>query len=127
MQWKLCQPTSSCRGTAPFLKIPKRLVKGFIGFVRCWSTCATPFKTKSTAAQPKIKPPPRSPYLNTNRCRDTNPREKSPCGARTGKSWARLSEMNSFPHEVSRLIKMSKVKDATRGTTTPGNDLSEKG
>ena len=35
--------------------------------------------------------------------------------------------MNSFPHEVSRLIKMSKVKDATRGTTTPGNDLSEKG
>src|SRR5262249_40467498 len=39
--------------------------------------------------------------------------------ARTGKSWARLSEMNSFPHEVSRLIKMSKVKTRPPGTGRP--------
>ena len=34
--------------------------------------------------------------------------EVSPRRARAGKSWARLSEMNSFPDEVSRLIKRQK-------------------
>src|SRR5689334_20298184 len=111
MRWRLCQSTSSCRGTVPFPKIPKKPARGFIGFVRCWSTYATPFKKKSIAAPRKIKPPPRSPYLNINRCRDTNRREKSRCGARTGKSWARLSEISSFSHETRRL--KSKVKDAT--------------
>jgi hypothetical protein len=33
----------------------------------------------------KIKPPPQSDSLSTNRCRDINPKEKSPCGARTVK------------------------------------------
>jgi hypothetical protein len=47
----------------------------------------------------KIRPSPQSSFLNTNRCRDTNLKEKSPRGARTGKSWARSSEINRLPHE----------------------------
>ena len=74
----------------------KKPARGSIVFARCWSICATQFKKKSTAERRKIKPPPQSNYLNTNRCRDTNLKEKSACGARTGKSWARLSEISRF-------------------------------
>jgi hypothetical protein len=42
----------------------------------------------------KIRPSPQSSFLNTNSFRGTNLKEKSPCGARTGKSSARLNEMS---------------------------------
>ena len=47
----------------------------------------------------KIRPSPQSSFLNANSFRGTNLKEKSPRGARTGKSWARLSEINRLPHE----------------------------
>src|ERR1041384_2168299 len=92
---------------APFPKTLKKPARGSIGFARCWSICATQFNKKSTAERPKIKPSPQSNFLNTSRCRDINPKEKSPCGAPTGKSWARSSEKTRLPHENV------KNKDAT--------------
>ena len=77
---------------ALFPKTLKKPARASIAFARCWSICATQFKKKSTAEQPKIKLSPQSNFLNTNKCRDTNRKEKSPFGARTGKSWARLDE-----------------------------------
>jgi len=47
----------------------------------------------------KIRPSPQSSFLNTNSFRGTNLKEKSPRGARTGKSWARSSEINRLAHE----------------------------
>jgi len=80
-------------------KIPKKPAMASTVFARCRSICATQFKKKSTAERPKIKPSVQSHFLNTNRCRDTNRKEKSPCGAHTGKSWARSSEINRLAHE----------------------------
>src|SRR5262245_61984677 len=42
----------------------------------------------------KIKPPRQSNFLSTNRCRNTNPKEKSPCGGRNTLSPRR--KLNQF-------------------------------
>ena len=83
-------------GHGPIPEDQKKPARASIVFARCWSICATQFKKKSTAERRKIRPSPQSSFLNTNRCRDTNPKGKSPCAARTGKSWARLSEIKRF-------------------------------
>ena len=43
-------------------KIPEKPAKGFIVFVRYRLICATPFKKRSPAGRPKIKPLPRSNF-----------------------------------------------------------------
>ena len=83
-------------GHGPIPQDPKETRQGLHRFRQMLVDLHDAVQTKSTAAPPKIKPPPRSSYLSTNKCRDTNLREKSPCGARTAKSWGRSSEMKVY-------------------------------
>ena len=85
MRSRPCPPTFSCRGTDPFLKIPKKAEKASIVFVRFWWICATPCRKKSHAGRRKTKLPPRSNFPSTKRCRDTRRKGKSPCGGCTKK------------------------------------------